>query len=164
MVFRIWALFLIMFSASSNTQALELGDSIPDFVMASENGAPKRLSEHVGKPVMLIWLDDCDGCAERLIQWQYLAESRAVDGLVTWVIWQPEEGYQAPWSRLPILRYESTNKESWLFRPNPAVMLISPNGTLDHIFLQDLDERRSEIAGVLNDWLQKKQWLQEGIK
>jgi hypothetical protein len=162
MVFRIWPLFLIVFCTFSNVQALEPGDSVPDFVMLSENGAPQRLSEQAGKPVMLIWLDDCDACAERLIEWQYLSESRAVDDLVTWFIWQSKEGYKAPWARLPVLRYSPDNKDAWLFKPSPAVMLISPDGKLDHLFLYRLDERRAEVSGVLNDWLKNKQWLQEG--
>ena len=162
MVFRIWPLFLIVFVAFSSVQALEPGDAVPDFVMFSENGAPQRLSEQIGKPVMLIWLDDCDACAERLIEWQYLAESRAVDELVTWFIWQPKEDYKAPWARLPVLRYSADNKEAWLFEPTPAVMLISPDGVLDHLFLDRLDERKKEVASELNNWLKNKQWLQEG--
>jgi hypothetical protein len=164
MVFRIWPLFLIVFSTFSCAQALEPGDLVPDFVMLSENGAPQRLSEQVGKPVMLIWLDDCDECSERLIDWIYLAESRAIDDLVTWFVWQPKDDYKAPWSRLPVLRYSADNKDAWLFQPNPAVMLISPDGALDHLFLHEIDERRDEVAGVLENWLQNKQWLQEGIK
>lgn len=162
MVFRIWPLFLIIFSTFTSVQALEPGDLVPDFVMLSENGAPQRLSEQIGKPVMLIWLDDCNACAERLIEWQYLAESRAVDELVTWFIWQPQKNYKAPWARLPVLRYSADNKEAWLFQPTPAVMLISPDGVLDHLFLYRLDERKAEVAGVMSSWLKNKQWLQEG--
>ena len=162
MVFRIWPLFLIIFSTFTSVQALEPGDLVPDFVMLSENGAPQRLSEQIGKPVMLIWLNDCNACAERLIEWQYLAESRAVDELVTWFIWQPQKNYEAPWARLPVLRYSADNKEAWLFQPTPAVMLISPDGVLDHLFLYRLDERKAEVAGVMNSWLKNKQWLQEG--
>lgn len=164
MVFRVWPLFLIVLSALNCVQALEPGDSVPDFVMLSENGAPQRLSEQVGKPVMLIWLDDCDACAERLIDWQYLAESMAVDELVTWFIWQPKESYKSPWARLPVLRYEADNKEAWLFDPTPAVMLISPNGVLDHLFLYELDERKADVENVLKKWLKNKQWLQEGTQ
>lgn len=164
MVFRVWPLFLIVLCNFSNVHALEPGDRVPDFVMLSENGAPQRLSEQIGKPVMLIWLDDCDECSERLINWLYLAESRAMDELVTWFVWQPQDGYKAPWSLLPVLRYSEDNKEAWLFQPSPAVMLISPEGVLDHLFLHELDERREEVAGVLTTWLQNKQWLQEGNK
>ena len=162
MVFRIWPLFLIVCCAFTSVQALEPGDQVPDFVMFSENGAPQRLSEQIGKPVMLIWLDDCDACKERLIEWQYLAESRAVDELVTWFIWQSKENYKAPWARLPVLRYSADNKEAWLFQPAPAVMLISPDGILDHLFLYRLEERKTDVADVLNTWLENKQWLQEG--
>lgn len=164
MGFRVWPLFLILFCAYSHVQALEPGDLVPDFVMLSENGSPQRLSEQVGKPVMLIWLDDCDGCAERLIEWQYLAESMAVDELVTWFIWQPKENYKAPWARLPVLTYDIQNKDAWLFAPTPSVMLISPNGVLDHLFLYRLDERKVDVENVLKKWLKNKQWLQEGTK
>jgi hypothetical protein len=162
MVFRVWQLLLIAICTLASVQALELGDSVPDFVMLSENGAPQRLSEQVGKPVMLIWLDDCNACSERLIEWQYLAESRAVEGLVTWFIWQPKDNFKAPWARLPVLSYRANNKDAWLFSRTPAVMLISPDGVLDHLFIIRLDERRAEVAGVLNEWLKNKQWLQEG--
>lgn len=164
MVFRIWPLFLIVICAFNGVQALEPGDSVPDFVMLSENGAPQRLSEQVGKSVMLIWLDDCDACAERLIDWQYLAESMAVEDLVTWFIWQPKEDYKAPWARLPVLRYDVDNQNAWLFKPTPAVMLISPDGVLDHLFLHRLDERRADVEIVLKEWLNNKQWLQEGTE
>tara|TARA_B100000446_G_scaffold126955_1_gene118944 strand:+ start:1364 stop:1858 length:495 start_codon:yes stop_codon:yes gene_type:complete len=164
MVFRIWPLLLIIFTTFSSVQAIEPGDLVPDFVMPSENGAPQRLSEQIGKPVMLIWLDDCDECSERLIDWIYLAESRALDNLVAWFIWQSDDDYKAPWSRLPVLRYNANNKQAWLFQPNPAVMLISPNGVLDHLFIDEIDEQRDEVAGVLENWLQHKQWLQEGNK
>jgi peroxiredoxin len=168
MVFRVWPLFLIVFSlivlcSFSSAQALEPGDQVPDFVMHSENGAPQRLSEQIGKPVMIIWLDDCNACSERLIDWQYQAESRAVDGLVTWFVWQPQKDYKAPWSRLPVLSYRENNKDAWLFQPAPAVMLISPDGILDHLFLYRLDERKTEIASTLKSWLHNKQWLQKGI-
>lgn len=164
MVFRIWPLFLILFSTFASAQSLKPGDLVPDFVMLSENGAPQRLSEQIGKPVMLIWLDDCDECSERLIDWIYLAESRALDNLVTWFIWQPSGDDQAPWSSLPVLRYKANHEEAWLFQTVPAIMLISPNGVLDHLFLDEIDDNKNEVAEVLENWLQKKQWLQEGIK
>jgi hypothetical protein len=168
MIFRIWPLcliggFLIACCVFSSAQALEPGDRVPDFVMHSENGPPQRLSEQIGKPVMIIWLDDCNACSKSLIDWQNQTESSAVDGLVIWFVWRPKKDYRAPQSRFPVLSYREHNKDAWLFRPTPSVMLISPDGVLEHLFLYQLDDRKSEITSTLISWLKNKQWLQEGI-
>lgn len=160
MVNHLWQILLILFSSATAVQALEPGDHVPDFVMASANGAPQRLSEQIGRPVMLVWLNDCNACAEALIDWQYLAESWAVEGLITWFMWRKQEGYQVPWSRLPILEYHGSNPQAWWFEPSPAVMLISPNGVLDYLFIDNLDARKAEVASELKLWLQNKEWFQ----
>lgn len=159
MVYKIWQIFLATACLVSATHALEPGDVVPDFVMPAANGSPQRLSEQVGHPVMLIWLNDCDGCAEELMDWQYLAESWAVEGLQTWFVWRKEEGYSPPWSRLPVLIYESSNDHAWWFEPSPAVMFIAPNGVLDYLYIDKVEARTSEIANELKQWLQNKKWF-----
>ena len=78
MVNYLWQILLILICTVSAAHSLEPGDKVPDFVMPSTNGAPQRLSEQVGSPIMLVWLNNCNACAEELIDWQYLAESWAV--------------------------------------------------------------------------------------
>jgi len=151
---------LIALLFSSWAMALKPGDKLPDFVMPADNGWPQRLSEQIGSPVMLIWLDDCDACGETLVEWQYLAESRAHKGLQTWFLYQPKEGDRKTRSRLPLLRYQPTNKNAWWFAETPAVMLVSPDGVLDHLYVKDVDERKDEIATSMDRWLQKEAWLQ----
>lgn len=132
---------------------LKTGDKVPDFTMMSSNGAPQRLSEQIGHPVMLIWIDDCNECSETLIDWQYLAESWAVEGLKTWVIWEKEDGDKTPWSRLPVLVYDSNNPYAWWFDSSPAVMLISPDGYLDHVFIDEVKSSRKKVSEQLKVWL-----------
>lgn len=162
MVNYLWQIFLALFVSASMAQALEPGDKVPDFVMASTNGSPQRLSEQLGKPVMLVWLKDCNACAEELIDWQYLAESWAVEGLTTWFIWSEQEEFKAPWSRLPVLAYRDSNQQAWWFEPSPAVMLISPDGILDHLFIDKVNSRKAEVANDLKLWLQEKRWFNKG--
>lgn len=158
MVNKIWQIFLITVCLISMTQALEPGDLVPDFALPSLNGAPQRLSEQIGHPVMLVWLNDCDDCTESLIDWQYLAESWASQGLQTWIMWRKQEN-PAPQTPLPVLVYEATNDQAWWFEPSPAIMLIAPNGVLDYLYINDVDLRKAEIAGELKQWLHNKKWF-----
>lgn len=160
MGYSVGPLLLVALFFSSWAMALKPGDKLPDFVLPAENGWPQRLSEQTGTPLMLVWLDGCDGCDEALIEWQYMAESRAVKGLKAWFIYRPEEGDEKTYSRLPLLNYRAENKEAWWFDNAPAVMLVSPDGVLDHLYLKDVDGRKDEIAVSLDDWLQQKAWLQ----
>lgn len=160
MVNYLWQIFLILACSLPLAEALEPGDKVPDFVMPSTNGAPQRLSEQLGSPVMLVWLNDCNACAEELIDWQYLAESWAVEGLTTWFLWRRQEGYKAPWSRLPVLEYQAQNAQAWWFEPSPAVMFITPDGVLDYLFIDKVNMRKVEVANELKYWLQNKEWFQ----
>ena len=160
MVYFIGKVFLILICFLSVAEALEPRDTVPDFVMPSSNGAPQRLSEQIGSPVMLIWLDDCDHCEEVLIDWQYLAESWAVEGLETFFMWRKKSDYIAPRSRVTVLEYHASNQEAWWFEPAPAVMLISPEGVLDYLFIDNVNDRKLEIANELKLWLSNKNWFQ----
>lgn len=123
--------------------------------------SPQRLSEQVGQPVMLIWLGDCDACEEELISWQYFAETMAAEGLVTWFIWRKNSSNQAPWSRLPVLEYNNNNKQAWWLKSDAshAVMLINPDGVLDHLFTTDIQNQQSEITNILRKWLLNRPWF-----
>ena len=139
---------------------IEVGSRVSDFVMPATKGSPQRLSEQVGHPVMLIWLNDCDGCEEELIDWQYLAEIMADEGLIAWFLWRKEASNKAPWSRLPVLEYNN-NKQAWWFESNSnlAVMLINPEGVLDHLFIDDINAQKSEITHILKKWLHNRPWF-----
>jgi hypothetical protein len=160
MVHHLWKIFLILAVLFPVAEALEPGDKVPDFVMTSSNGAPQRLSEVIGKPLMLIWLDDCNRCEEKLIDWQYLAESWAVEGLETWFLWRQQADYMPPKSRIPVLVYNAANRDAWWFEPAPAVMLVSPKGVLDYLFIDRVEDRKLEVANELKNWLNSKKWFQ----
>lgn len=160
MVTQFWQILLITVGLISVAEALEPGDLVPDFVMPATNGAPQRLSEQIGHPIMLVWLNDCDACEEEQIAWQYLAESLSVEGLVAWFVWREEKGDRPPKLRLPVLKYEASNNQAWWFEPSPAVMFIAPGGRLDHLYIDNVDARRTEIADELKQWLHNKNWFQ----
>jgi hypothetical protein len=160
MVHYIWKIFLIIVCIIPVAKALEPGEKVPNFVMPGSNSSPERLSEKIGKPLMLIWLDDCDQCEEALIDWQYLAESWALEGLETLFIWRKKSDYSAPRSRLPVLEYEASNLDAWWFEPAPAVMLISPEGILDYLFIDNIDDRKLEVSNKLKHWLYDEKWFQ----
>lgn len=145
--------------STGSLYALEVGDRVPDFTMPAVKGAPQRLSEYIGQPVMLVWLYDCDHCSEELIDWQYFAESRADDGLKAFFIWNAEKGNKAPWSRLPILEYNKNNKNAWWYGSEPVVMFINPDGILDFVYQDNVEARKSEILDELKSWLNNRQWL-----
>ncbi|MBQ0729463.1 MAG: redoxin domain-containing protein [Oleispira antarctica] len=156
----IYKIFLMIVCIFPFAEALEVGDHVPDFVMPSSNGAPQRLSEQIGKPVMLVWLDACDQCEETLIDLQYLAESLAVEGLQTWFLWRKQTDYTAPWSRLPVLEYQASNSEAWWFKSAPAVMFVSPDGVLDYLVTDSVNDRKLEVSNELKLWLNNKEWFQ----
>lgn len=150
---RVWRLLIIALMSIANVQALEIGEKVPDFVMPSANGAPQRLSEQIGSPMMLIWLEDCNACSEDLVEWQYLADSWEIEGLKTWVIWPKEKGSKAPWSRLPVLVYEDSNAVAWWFEDSPAVMLVDSDGRLEYVFYDNFFSNRADVKAHLNKWL-----------
>lgn len=160
MLNHIYKVLLLCIFVLPAAQALDIGDAVPDFVMPSSNGAPQRLSEQVGNPVMLVWLGDCDSCEETLIDLQYLAESFAVEGLQTWFLWRKNLENKAPWSRLPVLEYQASNQEAWWFESAPAVMFINPDGILDYLATEDVYERKLEVTNDLKLWLENKKWFQ----
>lgn len=108
---------------------------------------------------MLIWLDGCDRCEERLAQYQLMAEGLQTDGLVTWFIWSPDDDDQPPTMRLPVLIADDYWRTGWKFNTLPAVMLINADGILDHLILGNLDETLDKTEPVLLRWLDQQQRL-----
>ena len=148
-----YLLLIVLALPASALETLKPGDKVDDFTMLSVNGFGQRLTEVRGQPLMLIWLDRCNACSETLARYQLLAESLEIDGLLGWFVWVPEGDDEPPKMRLPVLRYEAKWQQSWLFEPRPAVMLISPDGVLDHLIIGDLDESYGEVEATMMRWI-----------
>lgn len=147
-----WASFAYA-DTEPNTQQIRPGDMLPDLTMKSMNGFGQSLKQARGKHLMLIWLGDCSGCENEIIQYQFLAESFAFADLEGWFIWEPKGRKSPPDMRIPVLKYEKQSSTSWLFEDRPAVMLVSPEGRLDHLILGDLEENYKEVELVLIRWI-----------
>jgi len=151
---RFLVLILTVGATSALAQTIAPGEKVDDFSLPSANGGwGQRLAEQKGLPVMLIWTDYCDGCEERLSAYQLLAESHAIDGLVSWVIWTPKGNAEAPRMRLPVLSNNGRLKTAWQLEPKPAVMLINRDGVLDHLFTGSLSRRYDDVESVMAGWL-----------
>ncbi|MEC8444265.1 MAG: hypothetical protein VXZ05_08655 [Pseudomonadota bacterium] len=151
-------LFLSSFSviASAGDEraaALKPGDMVPDFTMPATNGFGQRLAEARGSFLMLIWLGRCDECSERLVRYQLLAESMALEGMKGWFVWTPRGDDRPPKMRLPVLEYDQKWRQSWLFEDRPAVMLINADGRLDHLITGDLKDNYKETEQVVMRWI-----------
>lgn len=156
-------IFLVLLGCTNTIYALEAdvkkispGMAVDDFSLPAVKGWGQRLAEVHGKPVMLIWLDSCDRCEEKLAKYQLLAESLVSDGLVTWFIWSAEDDNRPPRMRLPVLISDKHWATGWRFESRPAVMLISPEGILDHLLLGDLEDRFDQSEIIISRWLNSK--------
>ncbi|WP_430462585.1 hypothetical protein ACQUQU_07310 [Thalassolituus sp. LLYu03] len=130
------------------------GQVVEDFTLPSAVGSwGQRLAEQKGRPVMLIWTNRCNRCEESLAHYQLLAESHAIDGLVSWVIWTPYKEDVPPRMRLPVLENNGRWQTAWQFEPRPAVMLISADGVLDYLFTGNLQRRFSDVEQVMASWV-----------
>jgi len=160
MGYSVRSLFLIALLSSASAMALKPGDPIPDFAMPADKGWPKRISEQLGEPVLLVWLAGCDGCDKDLAMWQDEIHSAVPEGLTSWFLYRPEEGDKTANAKWPMLKYSADNQQAWWFKETPAVMLVSPDGIVDHLFIKDVEYRKKEIAAEVASWLDAKAWLQ----
>src|SRR5690554_7580683 len=100
-------LLCFIFKASF-ASALTIGQPFPNFTLPSAYvGYAQQLKEQHGKPVMLVVLDRCDRCEKKLLRFQHLNISYAIDGLETWIIWQSHKKDQPPHISLPVLQADS---------------------------------------------------------
>ena len=159
-VIRFLFLTLIAVEAVADTGVIAPGQPVPDFSLPATNGWGQRLAEVKGQAVMLVWLDDCDRCEERLAKHQLMAEGLISEGLVSWFIWTPADDDQPPKMRLPVLVADPYWHTGWQFSSRPAVMLINADGVLDHLILGELDETLERTEVVLQQWLPQQQRLQ----
>lgn len=160
MGYSVRSIFLIALFFSATAMALKPGDAIPDFAMPVEKGWPKRMSEQLGEPVLLVWLSSCDGCDKSLSMWQSEIAKAAPQGLKSWFLYRPQEGDKRANAKWPMLKYSEDNQQAWWFKETPAVMLVSPDGIIDHLYIKDVEYRKKEIAAQVADWLDAKAWLQ----
>jgi len=152
-------LLLIFLSAAAiafadNVQ-LEEGQQVEDFSWPSaHSGEPgQRLLEQRGNPLLLIWTGRCDRCEEQLMQYQALAESHKADGLQAWVIWTPVKEDLPPLLHIPVLTADSYWQTGWQYESRPVVMMIGPQGRLDHLIRGDLKNNYSATKEKLAVWL-----------
>ena len=104
---------------------------------------------------MLIWVGDCDRCESHLKQYDELTKRYAEKGLVSWVIWTPEglDDSEAPDVQLPVLKYSPKLPNAWQIQPQPAVMLVGRDGTLDYLFVGNLRKNLEFANHALANWL-----------
>lgn len=126
---------------------------VPDFSLPAHNGWGQRLAEMKGQALVLIWLDDCDRCEERLAPYQLLAEGLQQDGLNSWFIWTPDGDDRPPRMRLPVLIADKKWRTGWQFADRPAIMLINADGVLEQLLLGDLSDNFSRLEILLPQWL-----------
>ena len=150
---RLLVLSLMMVPVAQ-AQSLLPGDKVPDFSLPSANGGwGQRLSEQKGQPLMVIWTDRCNRCEEELARYQLLAESHALDGLVSWIVWTPYKSDRPPLMRLPVLENNEKWRTGWDFNPKPAVMLIDADGTLRHLFTGNLQRQYDQVENLMAGWV-----------
>lgn len=149
----LWLVLLLSLESYASPQNVKVGDLLPDFTLKALNGYGQNLEQARGKYLMLVWLDDCNDCADDIIRYQILAESFAFADVDGWFIWESNGRNKAPEMRLPMLQYEPDNPKAWLSETRPAVMLISPNGRLNHLILGDLKTSYEELELVFLRWI-----------
>lgn len=152
-IVRFLVLILIVYSAQTSANSLKPGDMVPDFTMRSVSGFGQSLAQARGFPVMLVWVGDCNACDEEIINYQILAESMAIDSLKGWFIWEPNGNNEPPNMRIPVLKYDVQSPLAWRFETRPAVMLISPEGRLDHLITGNLEDIYKEVEFIILRWI-----------
>jgi hypothetical protein len=159
---RILLLILIVLGfsqASAADQALKIaiGDKLEELRLPAAKGYGFSLKEQLGKPVMLIWVGDCDTCSSAVKDYSEVASRYEKDNLVTRVIWDADgKSYSsAPSLDLPVLVYDDSLPSTWKVDPVPAVMLISPDGVLDYAFIGNLNRNLEFTNRALAAWLSR---------
>lgn len=144
--------------------AATIGEPFPNFTLPSAYvGYAQQLKEQHGKPVMLVVLDRCDRCEKKLLRFQHLNISYAIDGLETWVIWQSHKKDQPPHISLPVLQADSRLQSGWQTpEKRPAIYLINRDGVLEHTLYGSLKSLQRQLEPLLAQWLQQETTRPEG--
>ena len=162
-IFQIVILPFLMLKVTF-ASALTIGQPFPNFTLPSAYvGYAQQLNEQHGKPVMLVVLDHCNRCENKLLNFQHLHTTYAVDGLVTWVIWSSHKDDQPPHLSLPVLQSDSRLQVGWQVPENrPALFLINRDGVLDHAIYGSIRTLRNRAKPLLAQWMQQNQTRLEG--
>lgn len=146
-------------------QGQALAQPFADFTMGGVNNEhAQRLSEQLGKPVMLIVLARCNQCEKQLLNLQHLATSYSAQDLVTWVIWTPYKNHQPPTLYLPVLNSTLTANTQWqLTSKTHQLLLINRQGQLVHQRQGSLKSLTQQAQPLLAQWLASSPAHSQGL-
>lgn len=143
--------------------AISVGQTVPDFTLPSANlELGQRLHEQRGKPVMLLVLNRCNQCQNKLLDFQLLASSYSVADLATWVIWQPYKKHLPPQLHIPVLN-ASAAESGWNYAVSqPTLLFIDREGVLVHQQSGSLKKITAVAEEFLLHWMHDSQARPEG--
>lgn len=144
-------------TVGARAETIAIGEQLADFSLPAVNGFARNLTEQRGLPLMLVWSGDCDNCEYQLKKYDALARKYKRKGLVSWAIWTPDgqDDSDAPKVQMPVLKYSPKLPNAWQIQPQPAVMLVGRDGTLDYLFVGNLNKNLEFTNHALAYWLGK---------
>ncbi len=153
----------LLLSLTTRAESIAIGNQLDDFTLPVIDGFGKSLYEQRGIPVMLIWVGDCHRCEGALKAYEQLAEKYKASGIVSWVIWTPDgkDDSEAPDIQLPVLKYSAKLPNAWQIQPQPAVMLVSRDSTLDYLFVGNLRKNLEFTNHALAYWLERDDFVHQ---
>lgn len=145
----------VLLTLSARSETIAIGQQLEDFTLPAVKGFAKNLTEQRGLPVMLVWVDDCRRCNNDVKAYEKLAQRYRDKGLISWVIWTPKgkNDAEAPEVSIPVLKYSPKLPNAWQVQPQPAVMLVGRDGTLDYMFAGSLRKNLEFANHALAYWL-----------
>lgn len=155
---------LLLGCVYSSNATVAVGQDFPDFTLASAHSAlGQRLYEQRGNPVMLLVLNRCNQCQDKLLDFQLLATSFVVDDLTTWVVWQPYKKHLPPQLHIPVLNAQSSAQSGWDYSfKKPTLLLIDREGVLVHQESGSIKKITANAQKFLPQWMLKSQARPEG--
>lgn len=145
-------------AAESDNTALVVGAKPGELRLPAARGYGFSLHEQLGKPVMLIWVGDCNiVCRDAMPKYDALVRRVSIEypSLVVRVV-RDADGDRYPrdtLSGLTELMNDSHLQGAWKVNPVPAVMLISPEGVLDRVLVGNLNRNLEFTDRALASWL-----------
>lgn len=135
---------------ASGTPRLAVGTPAPTFALATSGGAPVRLADYRGRPVLLdFWGSWCSPCVEALPKVQALQEAYpdlVVLGLASYedADADPEAFARARGATYPVARAPEDVIEAYLVRAFPTYYLVGPDGDIRYSVVHDDDDGSAE--------------------
>lgn len=173
MVSFIWRVFLIsafaQLACAQSENILLPGQQVPSLSLPNMQGEVISLNEKRGKVQLLMWFKECGDCVDEVQAWQQTLQV---------YLSQNVEFMPIVWAQTPLNELVETYKNSdikttavyfykpefvaaWWFEPSPALMVVSPDGQIEDLFLHDVEMRKDEISQSLGTWLSEQNWLYE---